>query len=125
MLEYYQPTTTNPMNPEDVPSVTCVGGTELLRDGSAAWTGEFVWPQGGGGNSLRYPMPSYQSSGIDWSAIPGASLTMRNCPALCCHAPAIHPRPSPKWSPCPGQLGDARKDQKLVHGGGDPGLQTH
>ena len=71
----------NPINPADEPTVTCVGATELsTASAGGAWSAEVVWPDCGGGYSHRYAMPAYQSTGITWSAITGASTTMRNCP---------------------------------------------
>jgi xanthomonalisin len=70
----------NPINPADEPYVTCVGGSELsTATAGGAWSGEVVWPDCGSGYSHRYAMPSYQSSGINWSSVAGASTTMRNC----------------------------------------------
>ena len=71
----------NPVNPSDVPTITCVGGTNLVTSAAGAWASETVWSDGGGGPSQRYPMPAFQtSSGIKWGSVSGASTTMRNCP---------------------------------------------
>ena len=70
----------NPINPADEPYCTSVGATELsTASAGGAWSGDVVWPDSGAGPSMRYAMPSYQTSGITWSSVNGASTTMRNC----------------------------------------------
>ena len=80
----------NPINPADVPYITCVGGTSLTTSGTGAWTGEVVWNDAtgssSGGPSQRYGQPSFQATGINWAAIPGASTSMRNCPDVVANA---------------------------------------
>ncbi len=75
----------NPINPSDVPYITCVGATNLVTTALGAWSSETPWNDNNGestgGPSLRYAMPSYQSaSGIPWASVTGASTSMRNCP---------------------------------------------
>ena len=81
----------NEINPADVPTITCVGGTTLVTQASGAWSSETVWADGGGGSSHRYAMPAYQeSAGIKWGSVPGASATMRNCPDVAMVADNIY-----------------------------------
>lgn len=78
-------TNLNPVNPADVPYITCVGGTTLSTSSSGAWTGEVAWysspsSESTGGPSRRYTMPAFQALVPNWASIPGASTSMRNCP---------------------------------------------
>jgi len=67
------------MPPADDPNVTVVGGTSLTTSGPGGpWASETTWPDGGGGVSTVWPIPSYQKP-VNMSAA-GGSSTMRNIP---------------------------------------------
>jgi len=81
----------NPINPADLPEVTCVGGTELATAfPGGPWSGETPWSNSGGGPSQRYPLPSFQTTGIHWNALAGASTSRRNCPDVAAVASGIY-----------------------------------
>jgi kumamolisin len=81
----------NPINPADIPYVTSVGGSNLSTSSAGGpWSGETVWSDGGGGYSHRYAMPSYQTSGITWGSVTGASTTQRNCPDVAAIASNVY-----------------------------------
>jgi len=67
------------MPPADDPNVTVVGGTSLTTTtAGGAWKSEAAWAGSGGGVSVIWPLPSYQTPAV-MSAAHG-STSMRNIP---------------------------------------------
>jgi hypothetical protein len=56
--------------PASSPHVVSVGGTSLTMTGEGgAWGSESVWGGSGGGCSVNFPAPTWQSKVSDWSAV--------------------------------------------------------
>ncbi|BDI29865.1 pseudomonapepsin [Capsulimonas corticalis] len=65
-------------NPADQPYVTSVGGTHLNTNSNGSYASEQAWVGSGGGSSVNWGLPSYQSN-ISMSSN-GGSTSARNCP---------------------------------------------
>ncbi|MDR3709347.1 MAG: protease pro-enzyme activation domain-containing protein [Capsulimonadaceae bacterium] len=91
-------------DPAVQPYITAVGGTTLsVSKTTGAWTNEIVWNTStsteplasGGGISVVWPIPSYQSANIPTSNTSGYSKTMRNVPDV-----ALDASPNSPYAVC-------------------------
>ncbi len=54
--------------PADIPQVVAAAGTTLQVNGDNTWASETVWSGSGGGCSITYTAPAWQTSRSDWAS---------------------------------------------------------